>query len=242
MHLVLFDIDGTLVGGQGMGRLALERAFAETFGRNLEDFPRVREVHFAGSTDRVIHEEMARALEIPAADFERRREELDRSFYRHLQVTVAESEGKTPCPGVLELLPRLAADRRLVLALVTGNLEQGARIKLEPFGLNRYFAFGGFGSDATDRADLARLARERAEATTGTKIAPPDVALVGDTVSDMQAARANRYLAAGVTTGWATAEDLKRAGADAVFTDLTPAGGFEAWLAGAWNLAEPDPV
>lgn len=242
MHLILFDIDGTLVGGQGMGRLALERAFAETFQRRLEDYPRVGEVHFAGSTDRIIHEEMARALEIPAADFERRREELDQAFYRHLRVTVAESDSKTPCPGVLELLPRLATDRRLLLALVTGNLEQGARIKLEPFGLNRYFAFGGFGSDAPDRADLARLARDRAEAISGEPIAPADVVLVGDTTSDMQAARANRYLAAGVTTGWATAQDLTRAGADAVFADLTPAAGFEAWLAGAWNLAEPDPV
>lgn len=242
MHLILFDIDGTLVNGQGMGRLAMERAFAETFGRESEDHPRVREVHFAGSTDRVIIEDMARALDIPDAEFVRRREELDRAFYRHLRVTVAESEGKIPCPGVLELLPRLAADRRFVLALVTGNLEQGARIKLEPFGLNRFFAFGGFGSDATDRSDLARLARERAEEASGTRFAPGDVVLVGDTVSDMKAARANGFLAAGVTTGWADADDLTQAGADVVFADLTPEGGFERWLAGAWNLAEPDPV
>jgi len=47
------------------------------------------------------------------------------------------------------------------MGLLTGNLEKGARIKLEPFGLNTFFPFGAFGSDHEDRNYLLPVAIER---------------------------------------------------------------------------------
>jgi len=242
MHLILFDIDGTLINGKGMGRLALERAFAEVFDKHAAQHPEIGDVHIAGSTDQVIVGNMARLYGIDEPIFRSRYAEFEAAYLRHLRITVADSDGKRPCPGIPELLERLHNHPRIQLALLTGNLEPGARIKLEPFDLNRYFSLGGFGSDGHDRGDMARLAWRRAKTTTGVEIAAEHVAVVGDTVYDVGAGRANGFLAVGVGTGWASREVLEEAGADVVFDDLSPRHGFETWLAERWNLEDPRPL
>ncbi len=235
MHLILFDVDGTLIRGHGMGRVALERAFAEVHAVPAEDHPAVRAVPFAGQADPVIVAGMARALGVADPLFRARMAELEAAYVRHLRRTVAEAEGKAACPGVAELLERLDARPDVVTGLVTGNIEAGARIKLEAFGFNRYFPFGGFGGDGEERAVLVERARERAEAYAGAPFAPGDVLVVGDTVHDVAAGLARGYLTAGVATGSTPARELLQAGAHAAFEDLTPEGGFENWLAARWG-------
>src|SRR5262249_54977322 len=65
-------------------------------------------------------------------------------------------------PGVTSMLDEMSARKDVAVGLATGNLETGARIKLERGGLNPYFAFGGFGSDSEDRTELVRKAAEKA--------------------------------------------------------------------------------
>ncbi len=244
MHLILFDVDGTLIKGQGLGRMALERAFAEVHRVDAVDHPAVRTVHFAGNSDPFILADMARVLGVADADHRSRLAELEAAYIRHLRRTVAGSTAKAVCPGVPDLLERLSAHPRLALGLLTGNMEAGARVKLDAFDLNRFFPFGGFGGDGDTRAEMALKARERAEAWTGGGLfAPADVLVVGDTVHDVAAGRENGFLTAAVATGWAPAEALRDAGPDALFPDLTPAHGFLDWLDARWNLSvEPDPV
>ncbi len=243
MHLILFDVDGTLIKGHGMGRIALERAFAEVHGVPAEDNPAVRTVLFAGNSDPYILADMARVLEVASDAYHARTGELEEAYVRHLRRTVAQAENLAPCPGVAELLPRLDANPSLALGLLTGNIEAGARIKLDRFDLNRYFPVGGFGGDGHDRPAMARAARERAERLTGRAFAPGDVLVVGDTIHDVAAGRDNGYLTAGVATGPVSIPALREAGASEVFEDLTPEHGFEAWLRSRWDLApEADPV
>ena len=236
VHLILFDIDGTLIRGAGMGRRGLERAFAEVFGVRIEDHPEVQDVVFGGFTDPIILAGMARALGIEANTFRNRRDAFEDAYYRHLQVTVAETVEKQLCPAIADLVPRLARHPLLVLGLLTGNLERGARIKLDPFGLNAYFPFGGFGSDHEDRATLARHALERARARCGYHIQPEHVLVIGDTEYDIAAGRQNEFLAAGVATGFGTRESMTAAGAHAIFETLSPEHGFETWLRERWDL------
>jgi phosphoglycolate phosphatase-like HAD superfamily hydrolase len=92
--------------------------------------------------------------------FRARLSDFEAAYCRHLRVTVAASPDKEPCPGILELLPRLHRHPAVLLGLLTGNIEKGARLKLDPFGLNAYFPFGGFGSDHVDRAVMAARAWE----------------------------------------------------------------------------------
>ena len=238
MHLILFDIDGTLIRGAGMGRRGLERAFAEVFDLRVEDYPDVRNVAFAGFTDPKILADMARALGIEPHRFQAHRTQFEEAYYRHLRVTVAQTADKQLCHGIEELVPRLARNPALVLGLLTGNLERGARIKLDPFGLNSYFAFGGFGSDHEDRATLAVRALEIARVRSGQLILPERVLVIGDTEYDIAAGKRNGFLTAGVTTGFGTREAMVTAGAHAVFETLAPEHGFETWLRERWNLDE----
>ena len=123
-------------------------------------------------------------------------------------------------PGVREVLDRLGADPDVVQTLVTGNVPQVAAAKVAAFALDDAFdvEVGGYGTDDHDRAALVRRSRERAEARYGPIAA---VVVVGDTVNDVRAARANHARAVAVATGSTTAVDLTAAGADAVLTDLS---------------------
>jgi phosphoglycolate phosphatase len=242
MHLILFDIDGTLIRGRGYGRRALERAFHDVFGADAEDNPALRPVPFAGNSDPRIIAGMGLVLGIAPEDLHARQSDLESAYLRHLRVTTAEPGAIEPCPGVPDLLASLHAHPRLLTGLLTGNIEGGARIKLEILGLNRYFPFGGFGSDSEDRAAMALHARGRAEAIAGRPLAPHDVLVVGDTPYDIAAGRANGFFTAGVATGSASLDALREAGATAVFADLSPAQGFESWLLKHWNLEERETV
>ena len=236
MHLILFDIDGTLMRGIGIGTGALKRAFAEGFGLETENHPALANVFVAGSTDPVILRHMAEALEIPSDTFSARRDTLEATYFRLLEEILATHTSKAACAGIPEILPRLEAHERIALGLLTGNFERSGRLKLEPFGLNRYFAHGGFGGDGPDRAAQALFAVERAQAVTGARYSPENVMVIGDTVNDVAAGRAHGFLTVGVGTGWGKLEDIQAAGATAVFPSLEPEHGFERWLNARWNL------
>lgn len=230
MHVLLFDIDGTLITGHGMGRLALERAFEEVFLVDAVGRPELRRVRFNGRTDPLIIRDLGCVLGVDDMRFESHREEFEECFLRNLVRTVAESPDKSPCPGVVELLESLHGRPDVQLGLLTGNMEQGARIKLEPFGLNRFFPFGGFGYDGPDRAAVAARARERAEQHLGRTLPPSRFLVIGDTVHDVQAGRAHGFRTVAVETGGERRDDLLSAEPDAVFRDLSPDHGFPAWL------------
>ena len=124
-------------------------------------------------------------------------------------------------PGVRPLLEALIERPDVSLGLLTGNLEAGARIKLEPFGMNRYFRGGGFGSDHSDRSEVARLAWLKLCNLTAIPFPASDVVVVGDTEHDVACARANRFRAIAVEAGWATREELQASAPDELLADLS---------------------
>jgi phosphoglycolate phosphatase-like HAD superfamily hydrolase len=104
-------------------------------------------------------------------------------------------------PGVGELLDSLAARDDIALGLLTGNWEQGGRIKIGRFDLNPYFPFGSFGDDAFDRNDLPPIALERACETHGCDFTERDTVIVGDSLMDVECARAHGIRCLAVATG-----------------------------------------
>lgn len=220
-RLVLFDIDGTLVFFRGAGRRAAVTAFGELFGIVGADLL-TREVRLAGATDARIMRELAAACGIPRALYEQRRGELRRIYLQELSREVATFDGDPVLPGVRSLLASLAADGAIRLGLLTGNFEQGARIKLEPTGLDAYFPVGGFGDDHEDRRVVAQVAYERARAHHRVGFEPADVYVVGDTVHDVDCAKAHGFRAVAVCSGSFGRTELARAGADWVLDTLEP--------------------
>ena len=124
-------------------------------------------------------------------------------------------------PGVRQLLDRLAQRGDAYLALLTGNYEAGARLKLEHFDLWRYFRCGAFGDGAAHRDLLVPRALARVAACDGLQINPADTVVIGDTPLDVGCAKAGGARSIGVATGSHTVEQLRAAGADAVFEDLS---------------------
>ena len=123
-------------------------------------------------------------------------------------------------PGVRELLESLEATDDAVLGLLTGNLERGARIKLEAFGLNRFFETGGFSTNESDRRTIARIAASRIAAHHGVEIPPERTIVIGDTALDVECARANGFRSIAVATGGASVEQIATWPCDARFADL----------------------
>jgi phosphoglycolate phosphatase len=219
--LVLFDIDGTLVDAGGAGRRGLEASFRRVFG--LEDItaPASR-VRFAGQSDPTIIAAIAREAGIAGADVESRYVELQNAYVDALRRELSTPDPRRRVmPGVRTLLEALAARPDVLLGLVTGNIEEGARAKLEAFGLNRYFVDGGFSSDHPERVEIARIAHERLSRRAGFRFPADRVMVVGDTELDVRCARGNGFCAIAVESGWVPREHLEAAGPDALFADLT---------------------
>lgn len=193
-------------------------AFEEVFGI-AQAFTGVQ---MAGRTDSWILSDALAAQRIAPDDS---RVARYRSVYlRHLaRELLAPPPGKTHgiMPGVLLLLDALAARPDVYLALLTGNYEIAARMKLEHFDLWKYFACGAFGDDAPDRNGLLPRAIARVEACGGPRVTPRQTVIIGDTPLDIAVAIAGGARSIGVATGSSRAEDLRAASADVVFQDLS---------------------
>src|SRR5262249_12359461 len=153
--LVLFAVDGTLVNTAGAGRRGLEHAFREVFDLREIAEPASR-VRFEGKSDPAIIAEIAREAGVDGAIVERRSPELPRAYLDGLRRELGRPDPRRRVlPGVSPLLELLDRREDAFLGLVTGNIEEGARAKLQAFDLNRYFPDGGFASDHPDRAEIA---------------------------------------------------------------------------------------
>jgi phosphoglycolate phosphatase len=214
--LVLFDIDGTLVLTGGAGLRAMNRACEEIIGR----VDALHEIPVAGRTDWIIlHDTLARiGRDLDRDLFDRLRERY--VHYLREEITRPGKGFNGALPGVQVLLDALRPRQDVHLALLTGNFEAGAKIKLERFDLWRYFRCGAYGDDAPDRNALVPVAVERAIACGIPAIAPADVIVVGDTPHDVACAHAAGATAVAVATGGYTAEALRACGAEIVFDTL----------------------
>ncbi len=198
-RLLLFDLDGTLILSGGAGSRAMDRAFEELFGVQNA----ARHVIPDGKTDlQILREIYWKTLGV---DADPHLPALREAYLRYLAEEVPKSPGYRVLPGVRKTLHELARREDVVLGLATGNLEEGARIKLSRTDLWPLFAGGGFGSDAEDRVQILWAAywklRDRGPFA--------EVWIVGDTPRDIWAARRAGYRVAVVPTGHFSLEELE---------------------------------
>ncbi len=220
MKLFLFDLDGTLVTTGGAGLRALGRAFSDLFGvRNA-----VEKINPSGKTDPAIFREMVKihlGRDIEHHEFQT----MSDAYLRYLEEEMKGSHKKGPLTGVVEFLEHLSPRKDILMALGTGNLEKGARIKLGPMNLNSYFSFGGFGSDSEERSEVLQFGRRRAEDLIGRALDPSSIFVIGDTTLDVAAARKAGFRAVGVASGSVSLEQLASASPDFLWPDMR--SGFE---------------
>lgn len=215
MRLILFDIDGTLLRcGKQVAKHFLGALEAVFGGYQLPD-----RFSFAGKTDPMIAVELVRGLGLDEEEIHARLPEA-RDLYVAAMDRELDRDRMLLLPGVVELLDRLKQRRELTVGLLTGNWQGGARVKLSRFDLERYFSFGAFGDDARDRRGLVPVAMRRAEKHGEGPFAADEILIVGDTVLDVDCARAAGARCLAVASGFTEAEELQAAGADWVFDDL----------------------
>jgi phosphoglycolate phosphatase-like HAD superfamily hydrolase len=260
-RLVLFDIDCTLLDAHGAGGRAILRAIKDVYGVEgelggytfhgrtdpgiISDLAGLwgAGLQAAGEPDaaaspfqdgrtqtQIVHD-VAEDLGVPGDTVDER---LAACLDRYVRILAEEiRRGRVEVlPGVQELVGALADEERALVGLVTGNIEAGARLKLQPTGLLPHFAVGAYGSDSALRGDLPPLAVARAERLTGRRFRGKQIVVVGDTPADIGCGEPLGVKTVAVATGKHTPEELAAHAPDHLFADFGDWGdALEAILA-----------
>jgi phosphoglycolate phosphatase-like HAD superfamily hydrolase len=216
-RLVLFDIDGTLLSADGAGKRAIHRALMEVFG-TIGHLPGYS---FAGRTDPEIVRDLLRSADVPDAEIDAALPALWFRYVENLHREMHDTRVQA-LPGVAELLDLVDSHGdEVLLGVLTGNIREGARIKIEAARLGfRRFRVGAFGSDHAQRPELPAIAVERARALTGVGYEGKEIVIIGDTPKDVECGAHLGVRTIAVATGHHPEDELAAAGADHVFGDL----------------------
>lgn len=213
-QLLLFDIDGTLLTSGGAGEAALRGALEDRFGIRDD----LADIEIAGRTDSGIARAILERHGIDPTP-EHVSAFLD-GYLNRLPHELPARPGRL-LPGIVALLDALRREPRIVLALLTGNVERGARIKLNHYGVWEYFEFGAFADDHHDRNRLGPFARARAEERHGIRFDPASIWVIGDTPRDIECGRAIGARTVAIATGGSPLAELREHAPDFLFEDLS---------------------
>jgi phosphoglycolate phosphatase len=213
-RLVLWDIDGTLVTDGGVSREAFHAALREVYSYTGD----LSRYDFSGRTDPQIARMVLHGDGFDDETIDARLDTLWEHYLDGLRQRAASGRVRA-LAGIPEILERLAATEEVLLALLTGNLEPGARLKLGPVGLNRYFAFGAFGSDSSHREELPPVAVERASQRDGHRFIGQDVVILGDSIYDVRCGVPHGATTIAIASGKTAGEKLQAESPDFYFED-----------------------
>ena len=192
---------------------AVETVSGHSFQYNVRDF--------AGYTDRLIMRRLLERAGVPAEQVEEKLKQAETLYLQWIADRFQDPHFVQILPGVKPLLEKLTETNHFYLGLLTGNLREGARIKLGAVGLFHYFPIGAFGDDAEERLELPPIALERAHRHFGVQFAPQEVWIIGDAPNDIRCARANQLRSLIVATGVVPVEELKSEKPDVLLPDLS---------------------
>jgi phosphoglycolate phosphatase-like HAD superfamily hydrolase len=218
---LLWDLDGTLVRGKRYGVFKdytvpmLESVFG-TAGC-------LPDMIVSGMTDLQIVEESLRSEGVTREEISSRMDELRSCYMAEMRRATGNGQQILEAmPGAPEVLQRVEDHPRYLSALLTGNIEPAAQVKVEITGLAGFFQLpGAFGDDSFDRRDLPALAAQRINEHLGAEIKPEQFIVIGDTPNDIACARHFGARVVAVATGRVhSADELRACGPDALLPDL----------------------
>ncbi len=215
-RLYLFDIDGTLITSGGAGEASLKEAVHDFCGKEV-DFTAVT---FAGNTDTGIARHLLRTagMELTEGNIMG----LLNCYLLHLAERISLHDGQL-LSGIIPLLEKMRERSDCVLALLTGNLVAGAKIKLSHYGVWHYFEFGAFADDHHERNKLGPVAMARALKLQGKEFPPERIYVIGDTPRDIECGKVFGAKTVAVATGHNSREELATHTPDFLFDDLSDA-------------------
>ncbi len=234
-HLILFDIDGTLLSTKRRGWEppfcdALEEVLMDEVKFMEDSIQEVAKIHLnaykyrpGGKTDTQIIFELLEGLDVSEEEIYRLLPSFREKYIGRLRKVIQTKEDAELKPGIRELLDELSKRSEAVLSLLTGNFEEGARIKLGTHGLDAYFTFEAwaFGDYAKERQQLPGRAVEAAKKHTGRHFTGKNIVIIGDTPNDVKCGRHLNVRTIAVATSGYSLEELKAENPDYAFPDLT---------------------
>jgi phosphoglycolate phosphatase len=222
VRILLWDIDGTLIRSTRPDSFKdytipmLEKVFG-TAGR-------LREMQVSGMTDLQIVGEALRDEGFTQSQIRERVHEVRERYMTAMRgVTGNDNDYFQILPGVRETLTAVSQHPRYQSALMTGNIEPAAHLKMELVGLSEFFRLpGAFGDESHDRRDLPALAAGRIRKQLQLDLAPEQFIVIGDTPNDITCARHFGARALAVGTGRLySREDILACNPDALLPDLS---------------------
>lgn len=218
MKLLLWDIDGTILASGGAGMRALENSLTQLLGSSAD----LSDIDWAGRTDKWITEAIFAKYEV-----EHTPELAAKLIDTYLAGLPAHlSQSTQVLPGIRDRLAEADARPGVVQGLLTGNLERGAKIKLDHFDLWHHFPFGAFADDSAVRNELGPHALRRAAVHAKHEFDPADVWIIGDTPHDIACGKIIGARTLAVATGHHTSDHLAPHQPDAIFANLADSDAF----------------
>ncbi len=214
-RLILFDVDQTLISTRGGDRNALNTAFSELHG--IEEA--FEGIGFGGRMDLSIMDQVYSNWGVPKGD--RRLDDFKSRYFELLEQVLKDWESGIVYPGIPDLLKALDSKAEVQLGLATGNFRESAFIKLQKYGLHGFFEEGGFGGDHPERPEVVADAIAKCQTLSGQVYDRKDIFVIGDSISDVEAGRANGINSVAVATGHYDSETLTSLGPTCVFEDLS---------------------
>lgn len=195
----------------------MERALTQVFGSAGSS-----EYHYDGKTDRQIVRDLMRLEGLTDEGIDAQMDDLLAAYIDGLRVELASGQRTVYVfEGVRELLDELERNERVVLGLLTGNVERGAQEKLGAAGIDiSRFKVNAFGSDHEERPELPAIALKRASEMLGAEVKGNRMVVIGDTPADIRCGEAIGARAIGVATGRYSVEELSAHNPYAVFETL----------------------
>jgi len=211
MRILLWDIDGTLIRSIRLGAYKdyTIPVLEEIFGTS----GRLADMQVSGMTDLQIVYEALSNEGFTQHDIAARVQVLTSRLTEEARKIT--SNGTTffeVLPGVRETLQALSQHQRYQSALVTGNIEPMAQLKMQLVGLDKFFTLpGAFGDESHNRRDLPALAAERIRKYLQLDLPPEHFIVIGDTPNDIDCARhfGARAVAVGTARSYSAEEILK---------------------------------
>ncbi len=227
MQLLLFDIDGTLVNTGGAGSRAMTKAFSEVCG--VSDA--FQSFSMAGMTDPLILEKAVAVAEAQGMKLSCNHEDVYSAYIEYLREEL--QSGNRPyrvLPGVTALLEELKDCKEVSLGLATGNIAEGARVKLEYGKISHYFGFGGYGSDHGNRTHVVKQAVRRGSEYVSPATVSRSV-VIGDTPRDIIHAKEAGAAVIAVASGFHSRETLADYAPDLLLDSMEDCIAFKQFLA-----------
>lgn len=218
-YLLLWDIDGTLIKGSGVGVRAILLAMKRLYGIDVS----LDGYDYRGRTDILIAQWL-----LPQHGIEATNENITaylNAYLNALEELLAPTE-RNHMPGIVEILELAHQRPDIVQALLTGNLERGAFIKLKHHQIDHYFKFGAYSDDSHIRNELGPIALKRAKEKLDAEFLPENVYIIGDTPHDIACGKVIGAKTIAVATGGFSKEQLASHEPTAVFENLSDATRF----------------